>query len=209
MKNIFKFLASMAVAVAMIGFTSCEPDPEPEPQPQPQTYELDPIENVGTLFAFHFNGQTVEPGATVTYNATTEDINDNFAAINLYIENLGNEEVTAIHRIEIAEGPADMNEYEVCAGGSCPWNGEPYTLVPGMNNDKPITLEFFPADHATHATALFRVAVTTSRNDNATYILVARDAGFTINILQTGSSINFACQATYVIVTLDVGFFNG
>ena len=173
MKNIFKYLATTAIAVAMFGLTACDPEnPEPEPDNQPQTYELDEIENVGTLFAIHFNGETIQPGATITYNATASDLADNFAAINMYIENLSSNEVTAIHRIEIAEGPADMNEYDVCAGGSCPWNGQPYVLAPGINETMPITMEFHPNDHAAHATALFRVAVLTDRDENATYIFL-------------------------------------
>ena len=170
-----KTLKTIIMAVALtvsFGLIACGDNPDDPNQEEPTTYELEPIENAATTFAFHFNGQPVEPGATLIYNATSDDIADDMVAVNLILENLTSSEVMATHRIEIAEGPADMNDFSVCAGGSCPWNGEPYTLVPGQNPDKPITFELVPSKHSSHATAKYRVAVTTARMTEPTYIFI-------------------------------------
>lgn len=147
MKKTVKFAMAIALTVAAMGFAACDP-------------EDDIIENDGTYYAFHFSGKAVQPLDTVFYTLTREEIDNNLSQPTFVLENLTNGALSTTQKVEVLEGPASLIEKEkICGGGQCPWDGNPYTLEPGMNPEKTITIDIYPNDTPDLHTALFKLTV--------------------------------------------------
>ena len=121
-----KNLMALTMMIATLGMVSCtekEPAPTPEPEPTPQG---------DATYALHYQDRTLEPGQTVYYTATEDDIADNFLEMMFYIENLTTSTLNTSQSLVQTDGPSDFPAPELCAGGNCPWNGQPYPVAPGM-----------------------------------------------------------------------------
>ena len=163
MKKILNLLVASAMMFATFGLAGCGDDPNEKPGD-------DGLVNAGTHYAIYYNGDRIEPGATITYSADEQDIQLDFVSITLLLENLTSSVLETTQEVKLLEGPEDMKNVEICGGGSCPWDGRPYMLDPGINASKPLSIELFPSAHAKNASALYRVAVAQPGMENATYI---------------------------------------
>ena len=151
MKKLFKTMMAVATMVAAMSMVSCgEKNPKEG---------LDIIENEGTHFALYYNSQKITPLDTLVYDITLADRQNDLAIINLVPENLTSGELSTSQKCDMLEGDNDMANLEICGGGTCPWNGQPYTTVPGMNTDKPIAFDVHPSEHTAGHSALYRVAI--------------------------------------------------
>ena len=114
------------------------------------------------VYALHFrsaDAEALEPGATVSYAASEDDIESDLIALNIYIENLTEQAISTTHTIEQIEGPSGLLEsMRVCAGLTCPWNGEPYNLDPGIGRDYPLTLDI-PTANYMNTSSLLKITV--------------------------------------------------
>lgn len=95
-------------------------------------------------YALHFgtvDGPVIAAGDTAEYTTTDMDMNVmHMAFLYVYIENLTMGNLETFHEIAEREGPASLVT-DICAGGSCPWDSNTYTLVPGDNSEMPLTIE--------------------------------------------------------------------
>jgi len=162
MKKILNLLVASAMMFATFGLAGCG-DPNEKPV-------NDGLENAGTHYAIYYNGDRIEPGATITYSADSTDLKNDFVGITMLLENLTSSALETTQEVKWLEGDEDMKNVEICGGGSCPWNERPYMLDPGINASKPLSVELFPSAHAKNAKALYRVAVAQPGMENATYI---------------------------------------
>ena len=161
MKKYFKYAMAIAMTVTALGITACGGE--------------EPIENDGTYYAFYFNNNKVQPIDTVFYELTREELDNNLAQPTFVLENLTNGPLSTTQKVEVLEGPASLIADEnICGGGSCPWNKEPYTLDPGMNPTKSITIDFYPKDNPDLNTALFKLTVGEADNFKHATIIYMR-----------------------------------
>lgn len=157
MKNIFKNLAVVAMGIAMIGFVSCKK------------------ETVVT-YAIHHNGSEVVDGQTLTYTASGDEIRNDFASVDMLLENKTDGNLETCIKIEKVEGPSALNDIMICYGetcktGSCPWMSDPFTLVPGINQDMLVKFEYSPSQVTEKTTYRFIVGKGKSM-DNPHEILI-------------------------------------
>ena len=114
---------------------------------------------MGTHYAFYFNGTEVQPLDTVTYTANESDLANTVFAVNLILQNKTRDVLSTIQRVDQLSGPASMQDVEICGGGNCPWDGKPYDLQPGLNEDLPLAIDFNTAKTGTGVSALYKVHV--------------------------------------------------
>lgn len=156
MKNIFKYLAVMAMSVAMMGLTACsDPDPDPEPQPDPNTES--------TSFAFNYQGRTLEAGQTVYYYPTMSEVSNDWATVHLMMENRTDGNLDTYIKVELASGPETFNDLSICFGetcktGTCPWNYGPIVLTPGVNTNMEVLVDYMPSK-AADAPGVYRITI--------------------------------------------------
>ena len=111
-------------------------------------------------YALHFqavDGPVVSENDTVDYYTTDDDKVTKLAYISFFIENLTESNLLTDNEVVQLEGPEGL-ELEICAGGHCPQLG-PYTLVPGNNDQMPLTLEPAVLPQYAGQTVLYRVKV--------------------------------------------------
>ncbi len=157
MKKATRFLMAAFMLTAFVGFVACDPD-ENKPDPGPgsgETYEA------SASYAIYVDGVEIPAGNTYAYQATETDLNDDIVVIRFIVENKTTSRLTASHKLELLEGPSAFNGYEVCAGVSCPWDGNPYPLDPGMNTAYPIKYDIAPSQCPAGSSALYKLTVGT------------------------------------------------
>lgn len=142
MKKMFKYLASLAMCVALAGLTACEPEPDPEPTPDTYTES--------GSYAILYNGEAIAAGETLTYNPSIGETTNDLAVIHLLFENKTESPLSTVMKVEKIEGPAAMDDLMVCFGEECnsptaPWTSNPFTLEPGVNSDFPVTFDYAPS----------------------------------------------------------------
>lgn len=152
MKKATRILMAAFVMAATFGFASCEDENKDKPATG-QTYEA------STSYAIYVNGSEIPAGETYTYTASETDINDDIVVVNFIIENKTADQLNTSHRIELVEGASAFEGYEVCAGTTCPWDGKPYGLNPGMNPDYPIKYDIVPSQCPAGSSALYKLTV--------------------------------------------------
>ena len=155
MKNIFKTLAMAAMSIVMVGLVACDPEPDPTPVTPPATTQ-------SALYAFQFDGQTVAAGDTILYNPTKTQIDADLAQVHFYMVNKTDEELSTVMKVELVSGPAELNMLEICYDDncrnySCPWTSEPFTLVPGVNTDMRMTIDYAPS--VINGTSIYRITI--------------------------------------------------
>ncbi len=159
MKKTFRILMAAFVLTATFGLTACDPDeekPTPTPEPTPE-----PIENYepSSTYALYVGDTEIPVGDTCTYTATDNDLNYDEVVVNFIIENKTTSPAPTSHKFELLEGPAAFNDYKVCAGEICPWNGKPYIMQPGKNPTQPITYDIIPSKCPAGSSALYKLTV--------------------------------------------------
>lgn len=150
MKNIFKYLAVMAMGVALTGQVSCGDDPEPEPDNNNNgsPVVVDPTVQSGS-YKFHYLDRDLQPGQTVYYYPTQEEADNEWADVDFYIENLTGSNLETVMKVERIGGPEAFDALticfdEICKNGTCPWTSDAFTVEPGVNDNLTIKVEYNP-----------------------------------------------------------------
>ena len=146
MKNVFKYLAAMVMGFALTGMVSCGDDPEPEPTQDPTPNNVDPTVQSGS-YVFHYMDRDLEPGQTVYYYPTQEQAQNKWAEVVFYIENKTDANLETVMKVERISGPEAFDDMTICFGescknGTCPWTSAAFSLVPGVNDEMPIKVEY-------------------------------------------------------------------
>ena len=157
MKNIFKYMAVMAISIVGLSLTACEPEPEPEPTPEPVTYEE------STAYAIYYEGQALTAGQTITITPTEAQIglDDVEADLNMY--NKTDNTLNTCFKVELVEGPESMGKdvpvcYGVCQMQQLPYTHAPISLAPGLDS-RPVQLHVYMSMHEGINTGTYRITV--------------------------------------------------
>lgn len=173
MKNMFKYLAVMAMGVALMGFVACSKEDGGKTEETPTT----PANNrpAGDI-ALHLGSTTgsyILNGDTVRYTTTDVDMNGiRRADVHIYIDNQTSAPMEVNHTYEVLEGPAGLST-EVCAHGTCPWDGEVYTIASGSYAN-PYTIETHLEPEYSGEHILYKIMVGKGRriDDPVTFYLL-------------------------------------
>ena len=135
MKNMFKYLAVMAISVSLVGLVACEPEPTtPE-----------------DAYSFQYMGSTLEPNQTVTYSPSMIDIAPDWATTtDFFVVNNTDADLQSVLKVEKVSGSAEADVVmfcfgEECRSATCPWTSEPLTIVPGVNENLPLHVQYAPS----------------------------------------------------------------
>lgn len=144
MKKMFNYLATMAMCVALTGLMACNDDPEPTPEPEPNPY------TESNTYAINYNNSAIAAGTTLEYHPTSSQIEMDFATIELIPVNKTDGNLATVLKVEKIEGPETMDDIMICYGETCknphcPWVSDPFTLVPGENNQMLIKFDYTPS----------------------------------------------------------------
>ena len=155
MKNTFKYLAALAMSIALTGLTACDPEPTPDPTPDPTTES--------SLYAFQYDGQIVAAGGTIYYTPTLQQVNNDQAMVDFFMVNKTEENLPTVMKVEVVSGPEALNDLEICYDGlcrnyTCPWTSGELILVPGVNTDLKMTLDYHPSD-INGITSVYRITI--------------------------------------------------
>ena len=174
MKSIFKYLAVMAFGVALMCMVSCNKEDDGKTDVTPVTPTPDP-RPAGDI-ALHLgsvNGAYILEGDTVRYTTTDADMHGiHRADVHIFIDNQTSADLAVNHSYEVLQGPAGLNT-EVCAHGTCPWNGEVYTIAPGAY-ENPYTIETHLETEYSGQQILYKIKVGKDRriDDPVTFYLL-------------------------------------
>ena len=158
MKTMIKLLTAAAMLIAVTGFVACNDEKENTTYTDSKSY------------AIIYEGENVAAGQTVTFHPTARQIEQDFASIDLLMENKTESNLQTCLKIEKTEGPAEMDNMMVCYGETCksptaPWTSDPFTLVPGINEDMLIRFDYTPSSVTSKTTYRFTVAKSGSMAD--------------------------------------------
>ena len=167
MKNIFKYLATMAMCVALTGLVACDPD---DPEPTPDTY------TESATYGIIYNESHVAAGEILTIHPTLSELSNDFATIELLPENKTANNLETRMKVELLEGPDVMKDIMICYGETCknptcPWTSDPFTLVPGVNNDMLIKFDYSPSKVTEKTTYRLTLGKGTSLDDPQTILI--------------------------------------
>ena len=154
MKNMFKYLAAMAMSVALTGMVACtDPDPEPEPMPDPGVQS--------TVYAFQYQGRILEAGDTIVFFPTEQQISAGDAVVHFRMVNNTQEDLSTVMEVKKVAGPREYNTlsicFEDCRDYQLPWTSNPFTLVPGVNSD--VAIHYDPSQITGTNTMLYRITI--------------------------------------------------
>lgn len=152
MKKTSKLMMAAVMMMATLNLVSCGDDDEKN--------------NEGSnsnSYAFIYMGRTLEPAQIVYANPTDDEIRDNFAALEFFVENKTDAELNSKIKIEKLSGPAEMDDLMICYGeectstGSMPWKSENIVFTPGINQNMMIKIEYMPS--VVTSTTKYRITV--------------------------------------------------
>ena len=137
-----------AISVAMLAFVSCT-EKEQNVTPDEKTES--------TTYAILYDGSAVAASSTINYRPTLSETTNDFASVDLLLENKTNANQQTCLKIERTEGPDAMNRIMICYGetckeGNCPWMSDAFTLVPGINSDMLVKFEYAPSQVTSQTT---------------------------------------------------------
>ena len=149
----FKYLAAMAMSVALIGLSACK-DPDPEPTPD---------NNSEPAYAFHYQGRTLEPNQTVYFYPTAEEVTNDWATIHILLENTTDANLQTMLKVERVGGSEAFDNLSICFGetckiGTCPWTSDTFTLTPGVNQNMEVMIDYKPSNASTD-NGVYRITV--------------------------------------------------
>lgn len=145
------------MATLMLGafatFAACGND---EKKDNNQTYEE------SSTFALYVNGQRIEAGGTVEAVPTAEEVRNDFAHLDINVENKSGFAIPACISLSKVEGPATMDKVEICYNGACrqhtcPFTSDPFTMEAGLASANTITYDYTPS--AITSTVIYRLTV--------------------------------------------------
>lgn len=137
MKNIFKYFGMAAMAMAVLSLAACGNDDKNKDPEQPSTGNK--------VYKLHFttmDSPALADGDTVDYTPNRWEYEETPAMSHatFYIENCTGSPIMTTQTYEFIEG--QMGQLlEICAGGGCPWNGQPYEVAAGVDGNNPIVVE--------------------------------------------------------------------
>ncbi len=155
MKNIFKHVAMVAMSIVALSLTACDPTPEtPDPEPDPTI--------ASSLYAFQYNNQTMAAGDTIHFHPDRNQISNDMAQVNFYMVNKTEQELPTVMKVDLVSGPNELKTLEICYSGSCrtyscPWTSENFTLVPGVNTDLLMTIDYAPS--VINGESIYRITI--------------------------------------------------
>ena len=139
MKNIFKYLAIMAMSVSLMGLVACTKEDGGKTEETPSTPANNNDRPAGdiALHAHAENGQYIHDGDTLVYTTTDADMNgSHFHEAKFFIDNQTNEDYAFNRKLQVLQGPLDLTMSEclgVCYTGLIPANRLPYTIRANEN----------------------------------------------------------------------------
>lgn len=136
MKNIFKYFGLAAMAAAVMSLAACNNDDKGKDDNQTPAAG-------NKVYKLHFgsvDSQALADGDTVDYTPERWEQELAMTQAIFYIENCTSAPVMTTQTYEFVDGQ-DGQLLEICAGGNCPWNGQPYEVAVGVDDQKPVTLE--------------------------------------------------------------------
>lgn len=144
MKNIFKYLGLAVMSMAMLSLTACNNDDNKKddnrtPATGNAVYKL----HLGSV-----DSPALADGDTVDYEPARWERDLTMTQAIFYIENCTSAPVMTTQTYEFVEGQTGQL-LEICAGGNCPWNGQPYEVAVGVDDQKPVTVEVGLSDEYT------------------------------------------------------------
>lgn len=156
-------MMAAAALISALALASCNDDPSENGGKTQQT-----IENDGTCYAFVYGGERIAALDTVVYTVGRDAMENDFADITFFIDNLRDEPMLATQRVDILQGPSKMgdNEY-ICGGGECPWDGQAFMLEPGINEKMPLTYDLHPSVMGDYNSVLMRLVVGDAKDGDA------------------------------------------
>ena len=166
-----KYLMASLLVAMTVGFVGCnkENNTDSPDTPTPQRPDGEIAIRLGSP-----DGSYAYDGDTIRYTTTAQDMEDEVAAIYLFIDNQTGENIEVMHSYETLAGPTGLST-EVCANMACPWSGEAYSVAPGVNSDKPFTIKAHLVQEYSGETILYKVVTGKGRRmENAvtTYVQI-------------------------------------
>lgn len=155
MKKITNLLMAAFVLSASMSLASCSKD---EKKDDPTST---PTESA--TYAFNYMNRTLEPGQTVYFHPTAEQMANDWAIVEFMLENKSSEEQMTYMKVERIGGPSSFDNLTICFGesckiGTCPWTSDEFVLVPGVNSEMPISVEYSPSTAASE-NGLYRITI--------------------------------------------------
>lgn len=144
MKSIFKYLGLAVMSMAILSLTACNNDDNKKEDNQTPT-------TGNAVYKLHLgatDSQALADGDTVDYEPARWERDLNMTQAIFYIENCTSAPVMTTQTYEFVEGQTGQL-LEICAGGNCPWNGQPYEVAVGVDDQKPVTVEVGLSDEYT------------------------------------------------------------
>ncbi|MBR4773842.1 MAG: hypothetical protein IK010_05360 [Bacteroidales bacterium] len=154
MKTKMKHLMALAMMTATLGIVGCT-EKEPAPTPEDNTGEV--------LYAFHYQGRTLEAGQTVYFYPTAEDVQEDWSTTtDLFIENTSNANLQSVLKLEKVSGNEAANTVLFCLGENCmsavcPWTSKTLTITPGVNENLPLHVQYTPSE--VEGTTVYRITI--------------------------------------------------
>ena len=135
MRNIFKYLGLATMAMALLSLTACKDDDQKQDNPS----------SGSKVYKLHYtttDSPALADGDTVDYSPERWEYEEQPAMTHatFYIENCTDGPIMTTQTYDFVEG--QMGQIlEICAGGGCPWNGQPYEVAKGIDANNPIVVE--------------------------------------------------------------------
>lgn len=141
MKKNFNLVMTAFIMMATVSLVSCGKEENEENNNNPNTQS--------TVFAFLYNGSTLEAGATVELLPTMTETQNDFAQALFVVENMTDAEVQACIKVECVKG-SGAHEIELCYDNNCR-NVQvgkvtaPFTIYPGQPQTNEIIYDYSPS----------------------------------------------------------------
>ena len=140
-----KRLMVVALTFATMAMVSCGDKENTTPQEQEE-------QGGDPSYVFHYQERALEPGQTIYYYPKAGDVSEDWATTeDIFIENITNSNLQSVLKIEKVSGAPAFDRVMFCFGENCVereagWASPPLTLVPGLNEDLPIHVQYKPSD---------------------------------------------------------------
>ena len=150
-----KNLMALATMAATLGMVSCTEKENVNTETPSNSDEV--------LYVFHYQGRTLEPGQTVYFYPTAEDIQDDWSTTtDIFIENTSDADLQSVLKLEKVSGNDAADEVlfcfgEQCRSAACPWTSETLTITPGINENLPLHVQYTPSE--VEGTTVYRITV--------------------------------------------------
>ena len=146
------------LTLATVGFVACG-EKDNGKEDTPATYEE------SASFSFYYQGQKIAAGGTVEAVPTADELRNDFATLNLVVENKTDATVHAAIKANRIEGNGG-SDIELCFNGNCRQihlgDVVDITLEPGQVAANTVTYDYTPSEIST--TTVYRITVGKGEN---------------------------------------------